>query len=394
MISPPRIMLSTLTTSRPAIGGFPQRRPSVPSPLLFTPGPVMLDADTRDEGSRQMVYHRTPEFSRRVLRCEQLLKESCRARDGDRMILLTGSGTAAMEATVLNLFAPGDRVLVVEGGDFGHRFVEIAELHGLAVTPVRLAPGQPLTALDLAAHAGRGFAGLLVNHHETSTGTLFDLDLVARFCRAEGCLLVVDAIGSFLADEVAMADWGIDALIVSSQKALALPPGLSFVALSERAQQRVSQVTRRSYYFDFRKHLADIRRGQTPFTPAVGLVGQLERRLEKILAQGVSHQIETVRAHAMDFRIRIHDLPFALLAESPSNAVTALVPLDGATPDYYVRGLAEKYGIYVCPNGGALSQRIFRVGHLGDVSFADQTRLIAALRALADARHPQLLTVQ
>lgn len=350
----------------------------------------MLDPATREDGFQQMVYHRTPEFSRHVLRCEHLLKQACRAAADDRVMILTGSGTAAMEASVLNLFAPGDKVLVVDGGDFGHRFAEIAELHGLAVTTVRVAPGRQITAHDLAPHAGGGFAGLLINHHETSTGTLFDLGLVARFSRAHGLLLVVDAIGSFLADDVAMAEHGIDALIVSSQKALALPPGLSFVVLSRRAQERVAAVPRCSYYFDFRKHLADIVRGQTPFTPAVGIINQLERRLERLLERGVVHQIETVRARALDFRAWVRALPFALFSESPSNAVTALAPTDGNLPEDYVRRLADEHGVYVCPNGGALRDRIFRVGHLGAQSPTHHAQLQAALTDVATtlARRP------
>ena len=198
-------------------------------------------------------------------------------------------------------------------------------------------------------------------------------------------LLVVDAIGSFLADPLAMAELGIDALIFSSQKALALPPGLSFVVLNARAQLRAHQVPRRSYYFDFRRYLADLARGQTPFTPAIGLVCLLERRLERLVQRGVAQQIETIRARATDFRRKIAGLPLGLFSEAPSNAVTALAPLDGTSPDHYVGRLAHDHGIFVCPNGGPLGRRIFRVGHLGDLTPADNTRLAGALRELAPA---------
>lgn len=365
----------------PVTAPGPERGSVVPA-TLFTPGPVMMAAATRSEGGGQMVYHRTAGFSRCILHCETLLKQACGAAADDRVVMLTGSGTAAMEATVLNLFAPGERVLVVNAGDFGRRFSEIAAVHGLAVVEIEIAPGRPLAAEDLRPHARGGFAGLLVNHHETSTGSLMDLALPARFCRAEGLLFVVDAISSFLADPLDMAESGIDALILSSQKALALPPGMGFAVLGARAIGRVGTFAPRSYYFDFGRYLADIPRGQTPFTPAVGILRQLERRLDGLLQSGISGQIAAVRLLAADFREKIRSLPFRLFSACPSNAVTALEPLGGVPPAFYVRRLAEEFGLFVCPNGGSLRDRIFRVGHLGELTPADNTRLVAALRAL------------
>jgi len=349
-------------------------------PVLFTPGPVVLDGATLRDGAEPMIYHRTPEFSACVRHCEELLKAALGAHGEERIAIITGSGTAAMEACVLNLFAAGERVLVVNGGDFGQRFVEIAALHDLHVTEIKLAPGQSLTASHLAPHRRGGFRGLLINHHETSTGTLYDLSLVASFCRDEALLLIVDAIGSFLADPLSMSELGLDALIVSSQKALALPPGLSFVALSARAQACVQSVPVRSFYLDLKRYLADATRGQTPFTPAVGLVRQLERRLERLHGGGVAAQIEAVRTRALDFRRKLSGLPFDLLTSTPSNAVTPLVPR-GVAPARYVSALAAQ-GLFVCPNGGELRDRIFRVGHLGDLSSEDNTRLVDALRAI------------
>ena len=382
-------MPASATLTLPAVAEALDSGVVAPAATLFTPGPVMMDTETCDEGGQQMVYHRTAEFSRRILRCEALLKEACGAAAADRVVMLTGSGTAAMEGAVLNLFSSGEKVLVVNGGDFGRRFAEIAALHGLAVEEAELAPGRPLTAEDLRPFESAGFTGLLVNHHETSTGTLMDLALLAGFCRAHGLLFVVDAIGSFLADPLDMAWSGIDALILSSQKALALPPGMSFVVLSARAVARVGTFAPCSYYLDFGRYLGDIRRGQTPFTPAVGILRQLERRLGAVLEAGVARQVAGVRALAQDFRAKLRGLPFRVFSASPSNAVTALEPLGGVPPAHYVSRLAEEFGLFVCPNGGALRDRIFRVGHLGRLTPADNTRLVAALRALAPSPRRQ-----
>jgi aspartate aminotransferase-like enzyme len=317
-----------------------------------------------------------------------MLQQACGATPDHRVMMLTGSGTAGMEAAVLNLFAPGERVLVVNSGDFGQRFVELAELHQLAVTEVKLGPGEQLTEEDLWPHDHGGFAGLLMNHHETSTGSLHDLTVVAQFCRGRKLLLVVDAISSFLADHLAVAATGIDALILSSQKALALPPGMSFVMLSPKAEQRVRSAPRRSFYFDFKSHLDNLPRGQTPFTPAVGVLGQLERRLERLLQRGVGVEIDGVRALALDVRGKIHGLPLRVFPVCPSNAVTALELSGGMAPAWLVGRLAAEFGLFVCPNGGPLGDRIFRVGHLGDLTAADNTRLVAALRSLVPTPPP------
>jgi aspartate aminotransferase-like enzyme len=343
-----------------------------------------MDAATCRDGAQPMIYHRTAEFSACVSRCEEMLKQACSAASDDRVMMLTASGTAAMEAAVLNLFAPGDRVLVVNGGDFGQRFADICRVHALEVTEVRLKPGRQLREADLVPHKGGTFAGLLVNHNETSTGLLLDLALASRFCREQGIMLIVDAIGSFLADPLRMAESGIDALIFSSQKALALPPGLAFVVLSGRAQEKVRSTPRRSYYFDFRKYLDDIVRGQTPFTPAVGLIRQLERRLGRLLATGVDVHVGRIRDRAEDFRRKIRRLPFRCYAECQSNAVTALEPLGRETPEHFVRLLQTRHTLFVCPNGGPLGDRIFRVGHLGDLLPADNTRLYLALANIVD----------
>ena len=353
-------------------------------PTLFTPGPVMLEDAACRDGARQMVYHRTTDFSRCVSRCEHLLRQACGAAAEDRVMMLTASGTAGMEAAVLNLFSPGDRVLVVNAGDFGQRFVDICELHGLGVTQIRLAPGRAAAWQDLAVHKAGGFVGMLVTHHETSTGALLDLDLVSRFCREQGLLLVVDAVGSFLADPISMSGSAIDALIFSSQKALALPPGLSFVVLSGRGQRQVRATPRRSYYLDLGRYLDDIPRGQTPFTPAIGIIRQLEGRLERVLARGAGTHIDIVRSLALDFRSKVRGLPFRILAERPSNAVTALEPIDGTPPGHYVSRLADDHAMFVCPNGGPLRDRVFRVGHLGALSPGDNTRLVHAIRGIVD----------
>ena len=351
-----------------------------PSEPLFTPGPVTLPDSVRRLGGEPMVYHRTAEFSATVTRCEWLLRELCGAGAPDRALILTASGTGAMEATVLNLLQAGDTVIVVQGGDFGARLAEICECHGVGVRRLGIRPGSSCGAEDLARMPAEGARALLITHHETSTGALHDLAAASRYCREHGLLLCVDAVGSFLAAPLAMAALGVAALIFSSQKALALPPGLSFVVLSSRAIAHARRLPRRSYYFDFSRHLADLERGQTPFTPAVGLIRQLEVRLEEISAEGAAGAVARVRHLARHFRGLLDGLPYALFAATPSNAVTALRPTDGRPATAHVADLRRR-GFTVCPNGGGLAETIFRVGHLGALTVEDNLALAQAMGA-------------
>jgi aspartate aminotransferase-like enzyme len=373
----PMVSIPSQTDAAPAPG-----REAAPG-LLFTAGPVMLDEETLDGGRDQMAYHRTADHAARLLRCEEGLKAACGAESGARVIMLTASGTGALEATLINLFDVSDKLIVVASGDCGNRMVEICQLHGITVREVRLEPGRALREEDLARVDSAGCAGLVLAHHETATGSLHDLELAGRFCRGRGLILVVDAIGSFLADPVRQAACGVDALILSSQNGLALPPGMSFVVVSRLAAERARHVPGRSYYFAFARYLSEGLRGQTPFTPAVGILRQLEARLKRVLARGVDRVVADAGALAADFRSRMSGLPFRMLPERPSNALTVLQPLDGRGPQHYVRRLAEGHRLFVSVSPGALQQRAFRVSHLGDLSAEDNAQLARALSEIS-----------
>ena len=157
---------------------------------LFTPGPVMVDRASLDLGGQQMIYHRTADFSATILNCHRMLKEAAGAAAADQVVILTASGTAAMEAAVLNLLPPGAPAYWINGGDFGNRCGEICRCHGCAEIEIHLEPGSQLRPADLPASPRPGGA-LLVNHHETSTGTAYDLDLLSRYCQRHGLFLVV-----------------------------------------------------------------------------------------------------------------------------------------------------------------------------------------------------------
>lgn len=347
--------------------------------LNFTVGPVRLDEEIASIGGEQVPYFRTPEFSELMLENERLLKVLADAEHGSRAVFITGSGTAAMEAAVMNVLTPHDRAIVIDGGSFGHRFVELCQIHGIPHTALSLDAGKALTVDDLAPYADAGYTTLLVNICETSTGVRYDPDLIGGFCRRNGLFLVVDAISSFLADRNSMRAHGIDVMIIGSQKALACPPGISALVLSKNALGRIEGGRCGCLYLDLRRALADGARGQTPFTPAVGILRQINARMLALAEAGGSPaEIARIGGLAMDFRKKVRKLPFEITAASPSNAVTPLHPLRASAHDVFDT-LKNEYQIWVCPNGGSLGEFMFRVGHLGALTKRDNDVLIAAL---------------
>lgn len=333
-------------------------------------------------GAEQVPYFRTAEFSATMKENEALMTQFTKAPEGSRVVFITGSGTASMEATVMNVFTPADKVLVVNGGSFGHRFVQLCEIHDIPHTEIALEMGHKLTAEHLAPYEGQGYTGFLVNLDETSTGVLYDINLISQFCQRNNIFLVVDSISSFLADPFNMQALGVDVMITGSQKALACPPGISIIVLAPQAVERVCSREVKSMYFNLKDALKNGERGQTPFTPAVGILRQINARLKEIeAAGGVESENQRMAALAADFREKIKDLPFTIVSQSLSNAVTPLHPHNVSAYDIFLK-LKDEYHIWVCPNGGDMADKVFRVGHLGALTPADNTTLVAALNDL------------
>lgn len=333
-------------------------------------------------GAEQVPYFRTAEFSATMKENEALMTQFTKAPEGSRVVFITGSGTASMEATVMNVFTPADKVLVVNGGSFGHRFVQLCEIHDIPHTEIALEMGHKLTAEHLALYEGQGYTGFLVNLDETSTGVLYDINLISQFCHRNNIFLVVDSISSFLADPFNMQALGVDVMITGSQKALACPPGISIIVLAPQAVERVCSREVKSMYFNLKDALKNGERGQTPFTPAVGILRQINARLKEIeAAGGVETENQRMAALAADFREKIKDLPFTIVSQSLSNAVTPLHPHNVSAYDIFLK-LKDEYNIWVCPNGGDMADKVFRVGHLGALTPADNTTLVAALNDL------------
>ena len=350
---------------------------------LFTIGPVEMFPETLEIGGKQVPYFRNDEFSQVVFSASAGLKRLLFNENG-KIILLTCSGTGAMEATIMNCFTKKDNLIIIDGGSFGHRFTQICDTHEIPYKAVKVEQGETLTKdmIDEVIDSGK-FTGFLVNLDETSIGQLYDIQMISEVCEEHRLLLVVDAISAFLADEVNMDKYGIDAVILSSQKALSLAPGLSVVALSERMLERVAVIDPKSIYFDFKDYLKNSERGQTPFTPAVRVIIELEEIVKRFEKKGIENMIQETSEIALYFRKRIKEIGLDYPSYPLSNAVTPVIFPD-KNADIVYKKLIDKYRFTVNPSGGDNAKLMFRVSHVGKQSIEDAEELICAIKEILD----------
>jgi len=347
---------------------------------LFTPGPVAMSARTLAIGASQLPYNRTEPFSHLTFEIIEGLKYIF-GTQGD-VVIFAASGTGAMEAVFFNFLDQSDKVLIMNGGTFGQRWVDLCTQHGIPFEQISLDPGHPISLEDLEHKLSRNeYSTLLINAHETSTGMIYDTKAIGELTRKYGVFFVVDAISTICADIFMMDEWHVDVSVLSSQKALALPPGLSFLALNEKAKLRLETRTCKSYYFDIKAYLANQERGQMPFTPVIGLFLMLHERLREIRLQGIDFLVSHHSGLAEYFRKGLKDLPFSFVPDSPSNALTAISCPENIDAFDLVKRLAAGFNCFVAPNEGDLKHRVFRVSHFGEQNERDIDFLINALEA-------------
>lgn len=358
---------------------------------LFTIGPVeMFEVVKKARAASDSVpYFRTEEFSCLMRDTDRLLKKFAGTDESSQTVYLTASGTGAMEAVVMNCFSSDDRLLIINGGSFGQRFCDICEIHGIPYDAIVLEYDEALSVEHLTKYRDIQYAGLLVNIDETSTGQLYDINLLSEFCHAKGMYFVVDAISSFLCDPFYMDKHGVDVMIASSQKGACISPGLSMVVLSHKiVQERVLHNKLRSLYFDFKLYFKNFKRGQTPFTPAVGICIELNVSLHMIDDIGLDNHLRHIAEVAADFRKKsVRILPVYLPEFPLSNAIT---PLIFKEPVAYMvfEILKDKYDIFVNPTGGQLADVSLRIAHVGQTSIADNDILLEYMKkAMLDIRN-------
>ncbi len=354
----------------------------IPKTRLFTPGPTPLHPVVQEALGRQIPHHRTEEFRTLVTSCARGLKRFLKTDDD--VLLLCCSGTGAMEAALINLLSPGDPMLALVAGSFGERWAALGAEHGFDVRRLEAPWGEAVApeALERALRDQPEVRAVFVQFSESSTGVRHDVEALARVVRARpDTLLVVDAISGAGAMPLETAAWGLDVVIVGSQKALALPPGLSFLALSERAWARAESTRTPRFYFDLRRERKAQAQGEPAFTPAISHVVALGAALEWLEgAGGVDALVRNAGTLAGMTRAAALALGLPLVApRDHGDALTALYPPEGLEAPALVKALKAGFGSTVAGGQGRLQGRILRVAHLG---YYDATDILGLLGSL------------
>lgn len=343
-------------------------------PNLRIPGPTGLPPTVREAGARQMINHRGPEFA---VMLERILT-GMRPYFGTSsdIAIITTAGTGGLEAAVVNTLSPGDRVLGVSIGSFGDRFARIARTYGADVTKVEVEWGQAADPAILreALETAPGYRAVLLTHNETSTGVMNPIAELASVVRemAPETLILVDSVSGLGAVPFQMDSWGVDVVVTGSQKAWMAAPGLAMIAASPRAWAAMETATMPRVYLDLRAHRESHVSGQTPWTPAIAVLYQVDEGIRLMSAEGADAVFARHEACAAAARAGLVALGFELLADQrhASRTVTAaLVPED---LDWKAFNAAlKRHGLVLAGGQGKLTGKIFRLGHLGSVTLEE-----------------------
>ena len=355
-------------------------------PNLRIPGPTALPPSVREAGGRQMINHRGPEFAAMLARILDGMKPFF-GTNGD-VAMLTCAGSGGLEAAIVNTLSPGDRVLAVSIGSFGDRFAKIAAIYGADVTKVDVEWGQAADpeVVAQALRAKVGYRAVLLTHNETSTGVMNPIgDLAAAIREASpDSLILVDSVSGLGAVPFEMDAWGVDVVVTGSQKAWMAAPGLAMIAASERGWAATETATMPRFYLDLRSHRESAAAGQTPFTPAIAVVYQVDEGLRLMAAEGRDGIFARHEACAAASRAGLRALGFELLADDPvaSKTVTAAKLPDGHEWKPFNAAI-KSHGVVLAGGQGKLTGKIFRLGHLGSVTVDEILGAIAVLERVS-----------
>ena len=352
---------------------------------LMIPGPTPVPESVLKAMGRHPIGHRSGDFQAVVQRTTEQLKW-LHQTDGD-VLVITGSGTAAMEAGIINTLSRGDKVLCGDNGKFGERWVKVARAFGLDVEVISAEWGQPLNPEAfrdaLTADTNKAIRAVILTHSETSTGVINDLQTISSYVRAHGtAITIADCVTSLGATDVPMDAWGLDVVASGSQKGYMLPPGLSFVAMGERAWQAYERSDLPKFYLDLGAYRKTAAKNSNPFTPAVNLYLGLEVALEMMQQEGLEAIFARHSRHraAAQAGMKAMGLPLFAAEGFGSPAITAVAP-EGVDAEQLRQEVKKRFDILLAGGQDHLKGKVFRIGHLGFVCDRDVITAVAAIES-------------
>lgn len=347
---------------------------------LLTPGPTAVPPEVLLRMSQPLIHHRTPEFEALFAQVQEKLQWLFQTKQN--VLILAASGTGAMEAAISNTCSPGDTVIVVNGGKFGERWLKISQAFGVNVVELKVEWGSAV-AVDAVAQALKvhpDARAVLIQASETSTTVLHPVEHVSTLTRKTNTLLIVDGITSVGATDTPMDKWGIDILVTGSQKALMLPPGLAFLALSDKAWKQVEAAKQPRYYFDLRRENKEQQKHTTAYTPAISLINGLHEVLRLMQEEGLEHIFARHALLASASRAAAQAMGLKLLApDAPSPAATGVWLPEGVDGSRLLTYMRDRMGVDIAGGQDHLKSKIVRISHIG---YAGPFDVITAISTL------------
>ncbi len=348
-------------------------------PRLFTPGPTPVPPEVLLEMAAPMTHHRQAAFEAIFARVSEKLKTVFQT--SSPVVMLAGSGTAAMEASIVNTLSAGDKAISINGGKFGQRWGQIGKAYGVDMNVLDVEWGTAIdpARVEEALKAEPATKAVFATLHETSTTVLTDIAALGAITSKTDAILVVDAISGLVADELRMDEWGVDIVVSGSQKALMLPPGLAFAAISPKAQAAMKTAKLPKFYLDLTKALTNLEKKTTPWTPAVSLVIALDKALDMLLDEGMEAVWARHAKLAEATRAGIVGMGMEVFAKAPSNAATAVKLPEGVDGGALHKKLRDEFKATCAGGQDHLKGKIERIAHMG---YYDQFDVIVVLAAV------------
>ncbi|MCJ7564070.1 MAG: alanine--glyoxylate aminotransferase family protein [Candidatus Aminicenantes bacterium] len=346
---------------------------------LLSPGPTPVPENVLAAAAEPIIHHRTPEFSKIFMEVTEGLKYVFGTKED--VYILTSSGTGAMEAAVVNILSPGDKALTINGGKFGERWGNICKAYGIQHKEIVLEWGQDYTKDELEAElkANPDLKAIFCQLSETSTGAIFDIQGYGEVVSKTNAILVVDGISGAGVMPCPMDDWKVDIFLSGSQKSFMIPPGLAYIAFSQKAWKLVETAKCPKFYFDVKKAKKNLADKTTPWTPGISLVIQQKKSLDIIMAMGLEKLFAHHRILGDATRAGVKALGLELLAKKPGNILTAVKTPAGIEGSKIVKTMQGKYMAYIAGAQDPHKGKFFRIAHLGYMGGFD---IITALTAL------------